>query len=288
MSSLPDAEVPLSVRLHFGRAAVQVVADRAHIDVLHLKGDAVDSSLRPIPQPGSDIDVLVRPDDVVRLDALLRDHGWMLYSTFEDGSPFGHAQTYLHDSWGHLDLHWSFPGIRRAPADAFERLWRGRGAMEFAGIWCAVPSVPAQAAILLLNAARGRHRADDVKALWEDSTEEFRRMVDEQIDQLDARLALDAAIGRLELHRGERGYRLWRAVSEDGTRVEEWWGRVVAEPTLRGRIGIVLKAPLVNVEHLGLRLGHAPSRWEIAAEFFARPARGLGEYLGRRSRGDAR
>ena len=63
---------------------------------------------------------------VAALDRALRARGWRVYSTFVYGSPFGHAQTYLHDAWGYLDLHRWFPGIRAAPEAAFERMWADR------------------------------------------------------------------------------------------------------------------------------------------------------------------
>jgi Uncharacterised nucleotidyltransferase len=281
-------DVPLEVRLHLGRAAVQTIADASAIDLLHIKGDAVDPTVRPSRNAGSDIDVMVRPDQVDAMDRALRDHGWELYSTFELGSPFGHAQTYLHRLWGYIDLHRRFPGIRLAPADAFARMWRSRVSIDFAGVPCPVPDVAAQSAILLLNAARGRAgAAHDLHRLWTDASPETRLMIEAEVDALDARLAWDAAVGDLERHRHDREYRLWRVVSRGGTRAEEWWARVVAQPTLGGRLAVIARLPLVNVPHLGHRLGHQPTRREIVLEFFARPARGLRESFARRPRRDA-
>ena len=282
-ASTPDAmvDVPLGVRLHLGRAAAQTLANASGIDLLHIKGDAVDPAVRPSGDPGSDIDVMVRPDQVDVMDRVLRDHDWQLYTTFENGSPFGHAQTYLHELWGYIDLHRRFPGIRLDPAEAFDRLWRARGSIDFAGVACPVPSVPAQSAILLLNAARGRAGASfDVSRLWTDASTETRSTIESEVDALDARLAWDAAVGDIERHRGDREYRLWHAVSRGGTRAEEWWGRVLAQPTWGARIAMMLRLLLVNVEHLALRLGHEPKRREIVAEFFARPLRGIRESFG--------
>jgi hypothetical protein len=238
--------------------------------------------VRPSGDPGSDIDVMVRPDQVDAMDRVLRDHGWELYSTFELGSPFGHAQTYLHRLWGYIDLHRRFPGIRLAPADAFARLWGSRASIDFAGVPCPVPGVAAQSAILLLNAARGRAGAgSDLQLLWTDASPEKRLMIEDEIDALDARLAWDAAVGDLERHRSDREYLLWRVVSRGGTWAEEWWGRVVAQPTLRGRLSIIARLPIVNVQHLGHRLGHQATRREIVVEFFARPIRGTRESIAR-------
>jgi len=137
-----EVAVPLDVRLHFGRAAVQVVADRIGAAVLHIKGDAVDPSLRP-PNVGTDVDILVRPADVGPLDRAIRREGWRLYSTFAYGSPFGHAQTYLHGTWGYLDLHRAFPGIRLNPASAFDVLDRDGSLFDEVGVACRVPGTDA-------------------------------------------------------------------------------------------------------------------------------------------------
>ena len=273
--------MPLSVRLHFGRAAVQTIANRSGIDLLHIKGDAVDPSVRPFASAGSDVDVMVRPDQVDTFDGVLRQNEWRIYSTFELGSPFGHAQTYHHPLWGYLDVHRLFPGINLPPADAFARLWEERSSLEFAGVSCPVPSTAAQAAILVLNAARaGAGESRDVRRLWTDASSDQLALLEAEIDALDARLACDAALGGLESHKGEREYALWRAVSQGGTRGEEWWGRLLAQPTLAGRLNIIVRAPLVNAEHLGHQLGHAPSALEILREFFARPLRGVREFAG--------
>ena len=127
-----EVTVPLAVRLLLGRAAVQVIAGDVAADVLHIKGNAVDASLRPREAPGSDIDVMVRPEHVPRLHDALLQHGWVVYSSFVYGSPFGHAQTYRHPDWGYLDLHRMFPGIRLEPERAFDVLWQDRAERDFA------------------------------------------------------------------------------------------------------------------------------------------------------------
>ena len=125
-SDAAEVPVPLAVRLLLGRAAVQVIASDAGADLLHIKGNAVDTSLRAREAPGTDIDVMARPTHVPRLhDELLR-HGWVVYSSFRYGSPFGHAQTYRHPDWGYLDLHRMFPGIpTTAPAPVAVNVRRG-------------------------------------------------------------------------------------------------------------------------------------------------------------------
>jgi Uncharacterised nucleotidyltransferase len=273
-----QVSVPLSVRLRFGHAAVQYLADETGVDVLHIKGMAVDPELRPSMQRSSDVDVMVRPEHVARLDRALREHGWRLYSTFEFGSPFGHAQTYLHDSWGYVDIHRFFPGIRLAPARAFDRLWADHVTRAIAGVGCPVPSLPAQALLLILNAGRSRATdRPDVVVAWRDATDERKEQIEALVADLDAPVAFSAAVGGLERYRGERDYRLWKVTSEGGSRSEEWWARVRAAPTFAAALRVIARAPLVNVDHLAHRLGRRPTRLEIVTEFFARPARAVGE-----------
>ena len=265
------------MRLRFGRAALQLVADEIGADVLHIKGEAADPSLRPGEASGTDVDVLVRPAHVVALDRALRARGWRVYSTFVYGSPFGHAQTYFHDAWGYLDLHRWFPGIRAAPETAFELMWAESQTVEFAGVGCRVPSVAAQATLLVLNGARGARGGADLAFSWTDASLDHRTEVEELVDVLDAHVAFAAATGDLERFRGERDYRLWKVVSEGGTRSEEWWARVRSAPSLGEALRIAARAPLVNVEHLSIELGRAPTRREIAVAFLARPRRMLSE-----------
>ncbi|WP_344292820.1 nucleotidyltransferase family protein [Agromyces neolithicus] len=270
--------VPLSVRLRFGHAAVQHLADEIGVDLLHIKGVAVDPELRSGRDSGSDVDVLVRPGHVDRLDRAMRRHGWRLYSTFEWGSPFGHAQTYLHDAWGYVDIHRFFPGIRLEPGRAFEQFWRDRNEVQIARIGCHVPSVTAQGVLLVLNAARSTNgRSVDVRMAWVDASTERRAEMTALVADLDASVAFAAATGELERYRGERDYRLWKIVSEGGSRSAEWWARIRAAPNLGAALRVAARAPRVNVDHLAHRLGRAPTRGEVAGEFFRRPARAVRE-----------
>jgi hypothetical protein len=280
-----EVGVPLEVRLRFGRAAVQVVADRLGVEILHIKGDAVDPSLRE-HQTGTDVDILVRPADVARLDAAIRREGWQLYSSFAYGSPFGHAQTYLHESWGYLDLHRWFPGIRIDPGSAFDVLDRNGTVIDEVGIGCRVPGVDAQAVLLILNAARAAgHRKGEVAAIWEQASPEDRQRYLRLADELDARVALAAATGDLERYRGRREYALWKSISEGGSRAAEWWGRIRAASSAREAAGLLIQAPRVNVEQLRYELGREPTRRDVFGEFWRRQGRAIaevGEWMRRR------
>jgi hypothetical protein len=248
-----EVPVPLAVRLLFGRAAVQVIADDVAADLLHIKGDAVDKALRARDASGTDIDVMVRPTHVARLhDALVR-HGWVVYSSFVYGSPYGHAQTYRHPDWGFLDLHRMFPGMAAA-----------------------VPSPTGQAVLLVLNDVRS-HKAARAIATWVDRPGLDRAEVMDLVERLDARVAFAAATGDLARYRGERDYRLWKGVTEGSSRAGEWWARVRAARTLREALDIVARAPLANVERLAHQLGRTPTRAEVLRATMMRPVRALRE-----------
>ncbi|WP_353814431.1 hypothetical protein [Agromyces sp. SYSU T00266] len=263
--------VPMQVRLQFGHAAVQHVADSVGADLLHIKGAAVDPTLRA-GHFGTDVDVMVRPDQVPAIDGALRRAGWSLYSTFVNGSPFGHAQTYLHPDWGYVDVHRYFPGIGVESTAAFDVLWGDRGRLEIAGVSCSVPSVTGQRVLLVLNAARspsGGRR--DLPVVWDEADAAQRAAMEELVSRLRAEVAFAAATGDLERYRGRREYLLWKVVSQGGPRSLEWWARIRAAPDLRNRLRLVARAPLVNVDHLAHRLGRRPSRREIVVEFVRRP-----------------
>ena len=272
-----QVSVPLPVRLRFGHAAVQRLADGIGVDLLHIKGAAVDPSLRPGGYAGSDVDVLVRPAHVTRLDRAMRQRGWRLYSTFEYGSPFGHAQTYTHDAWGYIDLHRFFPGIRLEPERAFDVFWSDRHEVDIAGVGCPVPGVPAQAVLLVLNAARAPRQArSDVSAAWRDAGEERRGRSNNSWTSA-RRGRLRRRDRRPRAIRGARDYRLWKVVSEGGSRSEEWWARIRAAPSVWAGLRIAARAPLVNVDHLAHRLGRTPTRRDIVLEFLRRPIRAVRE-----------
>ena len=277
-SDAAEVPVPLAVRLLLGRAAVQVIASDAGADLLHIKGNAVDTSLRAREAPGTDIDVMARPTHVPRLhDELLR-HGWVVYSSFRYGSPFGHAQTYRHPDWGYLDLHRMFPGIRLDPEAAFDELWRDHGTRDFAGTDGAVPSLTGQAVLLVLNDVRSRRAARAI-ATWVDRPGLDRSEVSALVERLDARVAFAAATGDLERYRGERDYRLWKGITQGSTRTGEWWARVRAARTLREALGIVVRAPLANVERLTHQLGRSPTRAEVLRATAMRPVRAVRELV---------
>lgn len=274
--------VPASIRLRLARAAVQVLAEEAGARMLHIKGSAIDPALHPTPRYGSDVDALVDPRRIRSLHEVLLSHGWRVYSTFRFGSSFEHAQTYLHDTWGYFDLHRRFPGIGLDDQRAFELLWAQRTPRASAGVGFWAPSTDAQAMILMLNAARG---SSGLPTAWQHLDEAGRERVRRLVEQADAEVAFAAVTGDLERYRDRREYRLWKVTSQGGPRVAEWSGRIIAQPTLVGRMRVAVQAPLVNTDRLSRRLGHAPTRRQVIGEFFSRAGRGIRETAGMITRG---
>lgn len=278
-----DANIPLTVRVVLARAAVQVIADDADVDLLHIKGEVVDGRLRPKAVPGTDVDALVRPAHVAALHAALLSHDWRVYSTFELGSPFGHAQTYAHDMWGFFDLHRSFPGVRRDAAEAFELMWQGRSEHALPGTRCWVPSIAMQASLLVLNDARDASAASDPLSSWIITPGLDPDEIAACIAGLEAQTALAAALGTLESRRGAADYALWRAVSRSGARTAEWWGRIRAAETWGEAARLLRRALLVNVEQLQHDLGRPPTKRDIVQAFLSRQLLGVREVGGRLS-----
>lgn len=277
MSAEIVERIPPGVRLEMSRAGVQVIADRVGARLLHIKGSMTDPVLLGPRFEGTDVDVLVDPAGIPALHRALLAQGWQVYSTFRNNSSFEHAQTYFHPDWGHLDLHRRFPGIGITDDRAFEVLWADRAEVRAAGLPCAVPALTAQAVLLTLNAARAAGMGDTAARVWDALDEPARRDCLALVERLDAAVAFAAAHGDLERYAHRREYLLWKVASQGGTRTEDWLGRVRAGRTLRDRIGLVLRAPLVNTERLTHKLGRTPRPAEVVREFLMRSAQGAGE-----------
>ena len=279
------ASVPLEVRIGFAHASLQWIADRCGADLIHVKGAALDPTL--VPGRGySDADVLARPHQVRHLLDELRRHDWELINSFTFGSSFEHSATLRHDDFGLLDLHRIFPGTGPTPEQAFDTLWAARTTTTLGGVECAVPPRDAQAALLLLHAARGGgdlKAANDVEWVWNAVDDAQRQRILGWIDRLDARLGFSVITGTLDDHRDDPAYDLWRVASRGGTRMDEWRARVRAARGVRAKVQVAARSVLVNVEHLTIVRGRPVSRGEVVAEFFERPLRGLREQVSRRT-----
>ncbi|MFL6170237.1 MAG: nucleotidyltransferase family protein [Ornithinibacter sp.] len=271
-------DVPLRVRVELAHAAVQALAERAGVDVLHVKGPAVHPGLRDSGRAGTDVDVIVRPSGVEALMGALRAHGWRVETTFDAGSAFDHAANLYHPSWGLLDVHRHYPGMDRDPAGTFDRLWADRTCMALAHVSCAVPDPIAQSLVLLLHAARtpvpvGPH--PDIAPNWTDRTDQDRERIRALAADTGATVALAAATGHLDEHRGDPEAALWEVFVHGGDRLDEWGARWRAARGPRAKASVARRALRVNRYYLGRRIGHPPTRTDVAAEFVRRLAEGV-------------
>lgn len=275
-----DPAVVAKARVLLGHAAIQFVADAHRVELLHIKGYALDRVLTREDRVSTDVDILVRPTQVESLLDALTANGWERTVGFDAGSPFGHAATLHHELWGYADVHRWIPGINLHPGEAFEQLWQARRSESLAGFDCPVPQLTAQRLVQLLHAARSEHkfRADgDTHAAWTEAHAAEQLAVRRLAATLEADVALAAAIGELDRYRGRRDYALWRSVSQGDTRTGEWWARIRAARSLPDALRLLARLPLVNVEHLAVVLGRRPTWRDIIVEFFARPVRGVAE-----------
>ena len=179
--------------------------------------------LRPQLHGGTDIDILVRPAHVLLWTAPSADTGGRSTPPLRMVRPFGHAQTYAHPLWDYVDVHRLFPGIGLEPGAAFTRLWWDRPAWTSPARSARFPDVHRAG-----DRARAERGAGAVGRSLGSAAGLVRRHGQERagieavVADLDARIAFDAAIGQLDRHRGKREDRLWRAVSQNGTRLDEW------------------------------------------------------------------
>ncbi|WP_165168556.1 nucleotidyltransferase family protein [Rothia uropygialis] len=261
----------LGDRIKLAHANLQAVADSSGIDILHVKGYAALDGFYPTSRFSTDADILVRPSQVEDLIGHLVRLNWERVTGFTSGSAFQHAATYRHSWWGAVDIHRNFPGIQCAPEDGFDLLWSGRQTAPIAHFPCTVPAYLDQLLIILLHAGRDGYRGTQdaayIRSILSDADmEDIRR----RAGQLRGEVALAASLGELEEYRNHPDYLLWRFMSQGGSRLDEWVARWSAARTTRDKIAVATSALMVNQDHLAIRLGHKPSRLDIASEWMAR------------------
>lgn len=289
------AAMPVQVGVRLGSAALQVIADDAGVDVLHVKGSSVDASLLdvtstldpatgqptdvPLPRSSVDVDLLVRPAHVERLFAALAAHGWQQAYRFQDGSAFEHASTWLRPGLAAADVHRSFPGIGADAAAAFERLWADRRSVPIGGYPCVVPSVTAQRLILILHATRGGDlQGVDLRAAWHRASPRERAELDVLAATLHAEVAVAAGTGRLDHFRDRREHDLWQALaSGNRSRLVLLRARVKAQPTVARRLHTALALVAPKPGRLRHLLGREPTPAEVTAAWASQVKAAAGE-----------
>lgn len=277
--------LPVAATVALAHAEVQAIAEDCGVDLLHIKGPALDESLRrPWPEGRTpkrfsvDADVLVRPEHVSGFCAALAAHGWRCLYDFADGSAFQHASTWGLDGLACVDVHRYFPGIEGDPGAAFDVLWAARGERLIGGLACPVPALAAQRLIVLVHAARGRSARDDAdrQRAWFGLDEESRTEVDALADQVSAKVALRAGTDRLDSVRGERTYPLWRYLTTEGGSLPGlWWARVRSAPSTRARLRVGVRMLLPNPRRMQTRFGRPATRREMVTAYGGQFRRGV-------------
>lgn len=263
--------MPLAARIRLGHAVLQAIADDAGIDLLHIKGYAVDEGLYYPGRVSTDVDVLVRPEQAgAFLDAIER-HGWHRVTSFETGSIFEHAAVSKHEVWGYADVHRVVPGVGLAADAAFERIWRSSKLVDIAEFPCRVPGRIEQALMIVLHDARGSSRSTaDIDHLRNSLGDDEWAALREAAIEFGAEVAFAAATGTLDDYRDRPEYHLWKALRGGATRVELLRARIRSAPTLPGKITILAGAALPNRDHLRMSLGREPAASDYARDIWLR------------------
>lgn len=290
---MPEAmAISTRARVELTHAVLQRLAERCGADLLHIKGPAVapellacetvDGTTRVIPRHSTDADVLVRPEHLSAFERELHLHQWDKVANFRDGSAFGHAANYWHPLLGYADIHRKFPGIEIDASVAFETMWSRRLTVDIAHMQLSTPGIDDQRLVLLLHAARsGYPDHPDKTRCWDDADPATHDRVRSIAEEMDANVALAAAIGELENYRDHRTYDLWRQFSTaDSSRLHEWRARVRAAPNRIEAVRVALSALALNRPHLRMDLGHDLTRADIARGYADRVARAAGEIAG--------
>lgn len=267
----PDVSIPVAVRVHLSHPAIEVLALEAGVDLLHIKGPALLPGLRPPGRSSTDVDVLVAPGDVSRLEQALARHGWDRRSTYDTGSAFRHASNWFHGNWGYVDVHALWPGPRATPAEVYAEFAAGGLVQEIGHFPCRVPNRTAQILILVLHAARSIGSSSDLEVAWYGASDEDRAQARAMAQRLRAETAMAAGLGELDATDADRTADLWRYYAAGGgTRLDEWRARLRAADSRREWFRVLGDAVLVNRDYLRMELGHPPTTREVAVRQWQR------------------
>lgn len=292
---------PLGLRVRLIHGTLQRLADRAGVDVLHVKGPAVAEELLDtrtdtdpdtgeertirVPRGSSDADVLVRPAHVARFLDEVERNGWIRKTTFTSGSAFGHALNIYHPKLGNADVHRYFPGLE---PDSFDAIWQRRGTVELGNVACTVPSLRAQRLLLLLHAARSGASHPDTQRAWGRATQAERDDVLALARELGAELGIAAAIGTLDDYRDHPDYLLWQYFrSSNPSRLDEWRARWRSATTLGAKATVVRNLIFFDPALLEAELGRRPTPADLARRIAGR-FRTLGREVTSRVKGARR
>lgn len=274
-------EVPTAARIRLAHASAQRVAERAGVDVLHIKGAALDPTLNVGRRESTDADVLVRPEHVRRYVAALPEAGWTMWCDFDEGSLFEHAASFHHEQFGMLDVHQVFPGLHHDASRAFQALWRDRVDRPIAQVPCQAPGEMGEHLVMLLHAGRTPGQGLDVANHWTDLDDQTQQQVSALASRLGAGVGLAAALDDLDTVKDPEA-ELWRLMRDNSDRLGEWRARWRAASGWREHARLGLRAVRVNRFQLGQNLGRPPTRQDVRREWWRRLGAGAAAALARR------
>ncbi|WP_170219215.1 nucleotidyltransferase family protein [Nocardioides litoris] len=157
MTDAPSLTLDEGVEL--GYALVLRVAADAGVRALPIKGPVLSRQGLRAHRSSADVDVLVDPAGLPRVQAALEAIGWHddgFYDT--PGIVPWHSVNHRHPQWPcEVDLHHWFPGFLADPGVVFDVLWARRTTVELAARSIDAPDVVAHAAIIALHHLRDGH-----------------------------------------------------------------------------------------------------------------------------------
>jgi len=137
-------------------AMVDRLAAKHGIRVLAIKGPVLaELGLRP-QKVSSDADILVEPEKLSALCAVLEAQGWKDREVrFSPSILDPHSRTLIHLHWPcDIDVHSYFPGFFGPAAEVFDELWSGRITVTLANLRIQTPSRVANGVVALLHLQR--------------------------------------------------------------------------------------------------------------------------------------
>lgn len=276
-------DLTIAERLRLAQAACHEVARAAGVDLLFVKGTVAADQFPTRSKVGSDVDALVRPEQVERYVEALQRAGWVLMRRSSGLDLSNHAIVLEHPVFAcTVDVHRFFPGFEAPPEVVFERLWAHRGQVTSAGHDVPVPSVVHHGLLLIVNAARsaGSSEARTIWNAWGSAEHEQAKVA---VDLLGAQAA---AATQLPDVFGASDSRYWQVVADNPTGVSMWLARLADTRGLAPRLRLVGHA-LVPPPRWGEqdrclgRLLRVPGHWAKGARQLPAAVRRLRSMRGR-------
>ncbi|MFB9312314.1 nucleotidyltransferase family protein [Nocardioides plantarum] len=164
---MTEAPLTLDEAVPLGYALVLRLAADLGVRALAIKGPVLAAHGLRDPRTSVDIDVLVDPATMPRLQAGLSELGWVDDGVYDiPGIVPAHSVNHHHELWPcELDLHHWFPGFLADPSAVFEVLWARRTSVRVAHTDVAACDEVGAAAVAALHYLRDERRSLQVEEL---------------------------------------------------------------------------------------------------------------------------